>query len=188
MEKDCVNDAFDILLDELESVIKDLNKEGAEAFSKQRYEKEVESLRLNGIELKNFKIKLENLQSEWNQKFDNFSKKKVKVETVRTIPSHKKSTKTKLKIIFENGETIQENKAYLTFAKALYKFGFRKILALNLNVRGLPLVSKTKAKTKYKQYELEGYYITTHSSTDEKRNMLELIAKELNQQIEVQII
>ena len=64
MQKNEVNEAFEILLEELEVVIDLLNEAGAEAFKKSDYEKVKESIE-RATQITEFREKVKSLQKEW---------------------------------------------------------------------------------------------------------------------------
>ena len=185
MKTDDVNVAFDIILEELDSVIEDLNEEGSRAFSERRYE-EASRLSDTGSGLVRFKNKLEGLKDEWNSKIDPATRKRFKVEIKRPLPSHKKGPRTNLSVKFRNGPTIQRSKAKDAFVATIKQFGIEKVKGLNLQVRGIPLVSDAKSD-RYSQTKVDRYFVITHSSTLEKKQTLEEIANKLRVPITVNI-
>ncbi len=70
MDKNEVNIAFEILLEEIEEVFNILTKEGEKAFKEKDFEKATE-LSKNGENLKNFRQKVKTLQEEWQNIFAN---------------------------------------------------------------------------------------------------------------------
>jgi len=64
MQKNEVNEAFEILLEELEVVINLLNEGGGEAFKKGDYDKVKESIE-KATQITEFREKIKSLQKEW---------------------------------------------------------------------------------------------------------------------------
>jgi len=69
MNNNEINDAFEILLDEIERVFNMISKEGEEAFKNQDFDK-AKSLSEYGEQLKSFREKVRALQNEWQTIFD----------------------------------------------------------------------------------------------------------------------
>ena len=189
MNSDGVSTAFQIILEEIDSVVTDVNSQGAAHFRNNDYPKAEESLSA-GRKLKAFRIKLESLKEEWISGLDEPTRRKVLVQPAtvsRSISSSNKSSKTILVIKFKDGTILFESKANETFAKALEKFGLDRVAALKIRVNNFDLVSKTKSEN-YSQTEVDGYFIMTHSSTEAKRDKLVEIAAKLKYEISVDIV
>lgn len=184
MKTDDVNAAFDIIVEELDSVIEDLNEEGGRAFSKCLYD---EASRLSdiGSALVDFKNKLEGLKDEWTNKIDPSTRKRFKVKIKRTLKSSKKSPRTNITVKFKNGPTIQRPKAKDAFVATIEKFGIDKVKGLTLQLRGIPLVSDTKSN-QYSQSKVGRYYVITLQH-QRKKQILEKIANKLQIPITVDI-
>jgi len=67
-EQNEVNEAFELLLEEVESVIEELNEEAEKTFKLREYEK-VKSLIEEATKLTEFREKIKNLQKEWQTLF-----------------------------------------------------------------------------------------------------------------------
>lgn len=79
-----------------------------------------------------------------------------------------KSKKTCLSVKFPGETTIENSYAYETFIDTILKIGVEKVSELNMKWVGLPLVLKEKDDF-YNQYETKnGWWIVTHSSTNQK--------------------
>lgn len=95
---------------------------------------------------------------------------------------------TRLRIVVV-GRTIEEARAKDSFVEALRLLGFEKVEALGKKLRGIPLVSRNPCHDKkYDQAKRDGWYITVHSSTSEKRALLEEIGAILRVPISVGVI
>ena len=68
MDRNEVSTAFEIVLEEVESVVDSLNNEGAEAFQKSDYET-AKGLIEDATRLTDFRTKVRNLQKEWDTLF-----------------------------------------------------------------------------------------------------------------------
>lgn len=94
---------------------------------------------------------------------------------------------TRLRIIV-SGTVIEEARAKDSVVEALRLMGFDRVARLGKTLRGNPLVSRTKSLGQYDQALRDGWYVTVHSSTDEKRKLLESIGAALGVPIVVEII
>ncbi|HEX5154335.1 MAG TPA: helicase-related protein [Parafilimonas sp.] len=97
---------------------------------------------------------------------------------------------TKLKVIFPNGKIIFHNKAAKTLVNTIVEIGIDKVQSLNLINDGVPLVSNQKDnKYKSSQYEVShGLYVITHSSTQQKKKLLENISEKFGLGLKIEII
>lgn len=87
------------------------------------------------------------------------------------------ATKTGLCVYRKNGTIIQEHDAATTFTSAIIEAGLVKVRELGLKFCRVNLVSTTKDK-KYGKAQREaapGLYVLTHSSTKDKKKMLDKI-------------
>jgi hypothetical protein len=186
MKRDGVSVAFEMILEEIQSVEAQLNQEGASAFQQSRY-KDADRLSATGKELGAFRGKLEALRKEWNVGIDVHIRERVKVEPGYHIPHHTKGPKTNLRITLENGRVIQRPTAAKAMADAIEAMGVEKVRALGITVSGVPLVG-TEPHPKYVQTSVGKYLVCTHSNTKSKKEHLESAAKQLNYNLKVEII
>jgi hypothetical protein len=128
---------------------------------------------------------------EWVSGLDEPTRRQVQVQTsnvAKTFAFAPKSQKTLLVVKFKDGTVLFESIAAETFAKAIKKFGFLRVMDLKHKVCNVPLVSKQRPDTTYTINNTEGYFIMTHSNTGDKRDLLLKIAEELKEQITVDIV
>ena len=86
---------------------------------------------------------------------------------------------------------IEEKKAAMTFVKTLECIGFDKVSMLGLKCCATPLVSKNKPAQNgnYPNYkQLKDWYVITHSSTEDKKQILDEISQKLNLNMKVNIV
>ena len=98
--------------------------------------------------------------------------------------------KTGLCIYRKDGSILQEQDAATTFTSAIVEAGLVKVRELNLKHCRINIVSTTKDK-KYGRAQREaapGLYVLTHSSTKEKKKMLDKINKSLNMGWTIEIV
>ena len=188
MNQDGVNIAFELMLDEIQMVINQLNDEGAGFFKNGDYSK-AQQLGAVGTELNSFRQKLEKLQSEWNRGFDASTRSRINTNRIESrIPFKKKGRITKLAIIFPDGTKINENSAAQTFVNAIAKLGVERVKSLNLFINRVPLVSSFKDKRySTSQFPCGSYFIITHSSTKQKKILIDSISKKLKEDIKTEI-
>jgi hypothetical protein len=88
---------------------------------------------------------------------------------------------------FNDGREINDYFAADTFAMAIKEMGIPKVEALGITERGLPLVGTQRSRD-YNQRQIDGRYICVHSSTKEKKETLETIARRLGVGLKVEVI
>ena len=186
---DSVDVAFELMLYELEQKSDELNAEGAAFFRNSEYDKAKERAD-HGKSLRAFRDKIELIRNEWLREHSTTFPKSEPSEIdylIRTIASATKAPKTVLVVKFLDGETLYEKVAADTFVQTIKKFGLEKVRQLEIEInRGL-LVSKVKPE-RYQYYKEGDYFIVTHSSTAQKKDILEKIAAILNVPITVNIV
>lgn len=189
MGTDSVSAAFDLILEEIGAVVAEVHSQGATFLSQGQY-REAESIISSAKELSKFRGKLESLKQEWLIGLDATTRAKVKVEPTTvayTIESHSKSPKTALKVKFPDGTVLFKDSAANTFIATLQKLGLQRVSALGHQCYKYPLVSKEKAP-KYNSAAVDGYWVMTHSSTEDKRKQLVDIATGLKVGLTVDIV
>lgn len=98
--------------------------------------------------------------------------------------------KTGLCIYRKDGSILQEHDAATTFTSAIVEAGLVKVRELGLKFCRINIVATTKDK-KYGRAQREaapGLYVLTHSSTKEKKKMLDKINKSLNMGWTIEIV
>jgi len=97
-----------------------------------------------------------------------------------------KSAPKLLKIHFPDGLVIFNDKASVTFAEVIEYIGIEKVERLGIRVSGQPLISKEPCRQQQKQ--VGEWFITTHSSTETKKNILENLSNTFQLDLIVEII
>lgn len=187
-----VSTAFELMRLELEVEVERLNSAGATAFRASDYEKAEELIR-QGRQLKEFCDRVSELEGEWLREFASAEKTDQngtstipEADIARKILAHSKSSKTSLLVRFVDGTVIAERTAALTLAKTIQKIGFGRVEGLGILVNGEAIVSKSKS-LKYNDTLIDGRYIKTHSSTQQKARNLVQISEALGLDLEVQV-
>lgn len=186
MKSDGVSVAFSLILDEIQVVEAQLNREGATAFSKSQYN-DAATISSSGKKLEEFRSKLKNLHSEWSSGIDIKTRERVKIEPGYSIKPHLKGAPTAIKVVLENGCVIQSNTAAQTMADTIEYFGVEHVRDLQIMINGIELVSMFK-HSKYGQTRVGKFYVCTHSNNNNKKKMLEQLAKKLNRPLTVKIL
>ena len=190
MNTDSVSVVFQIILEEIENVVSEVNGQGAAFLQNDDYQK-AEDVITSGRKLAAFRNKLDALKQEWIVGLADPIRAKVQVASAKVthaIESAPKSPKTVLVVRFADGTTMSEAVAADTFAKTIRKLGLQLVGRLGMKVNNYPLVSKQRSTATYSQTEIDGYWVMTHSSTEDKRKKLMEIASALNIQLYVDII
>ncbi len=108
----------------------------------------------------------------------------------RTTKKGQIAPRTGLCIYRRDGSILQEHDAATTFTSAIVEAGLLRVRQLDLRFCRINIVSTTKDK-KYggAQREVEpGLYVLTHSSTADKKKMLDRISNRLNLGWKVEIV
>jgi hypothetical protein len=98
--------------------------------------------------------------------------------------------RTGLCIYRKDGSILQERDAATTFTSAIMEAGLMRVRELNVRFCGINVVSTTKDK-KYGNTQREaasGLFVLTHSSTKDKKKMLDKINKTLKMGWRIEIV
>ena len=98
--------------------------------------------------------------------------------TKRKNPVEHINEKTVLRVTFPDGTVMEDKKAKITFTRTIQKIGLMRVRNLGIAFCGVPIVSNTLDK-KYGKTQVPvegGLYVMTHSSTHDKKKMLDKIA------------
>lgn len=189
MKNDSVTTAFEIILEEIASVVSAVNLQGADFLKNDEYPKAKAAME-TGTRLHAFHQKLKLLKEEWGSGLDEPTRRQVNIEAsvvTKTIASGPKAPKTVLVVKFGDGTVLVGGNAAETFSNALKKFGLQRVIELGEKVYSFPLVSKQRSE-KYSQTKIDEYLVLTHSSTEDKRDRLLKIADVLKEKITVDIV
>lgn len=119
--------------------------------------------------------------------FEN-KKQAIDKEKGYSVAYHSKSKKTVLAITFPNGKMISNQFASQTFCDVIEIIGIEKVRKLDMICCGVRLVDN-KRDDFYNQYQVNSNtFIITHSSTREKKRMLDEISDKLGLGLKVEII
>lgn len=187
---DSVSTAFELMFVELDGEEEGLNSKGADAFQNSEYDVAQELID-KARKLKAFRDRLQTLAEEWQEDFSQEFPEEVVPDAVeearRTIMFAQKSAKTTLLVRFPEGDVIANPVAAQTFADTIERLGLARVSALGLTRNNENLVSKTPS-VKYRDIEINGYFVKTHSSTKDKKRFLDEIAARLGVGLDVKIV
>ena len=110
--------------------------------------------------------------------------------TKRRNPVERINEKSVLRVTFPDGTVIEDKKAKMTFTKTIQKLGLMRVRNLGIAFCGVPIVSNTLDK-KYGKTQVPvegGLYVMTHSSTHDKKKMLDKISTRLGIKLKVEEI
>lgn len=102
---------------------------------------------------------------------------------------HAPAPKSSLTITFPDGKVIAGKKAADCFIQAIGRIGCHRIRPLELLLNSEPLIADAPSE-KYKSAwhkTPDGFYVSTHSSTEAKKNLLETISKKLDLGLKIEI-
>jgi uncharacterized protein YukE len=182
-----VTTAFQRLGEEIESLAEGIARQGADAFRDKRY-KDAQALAKIGERLRELGRSIEGMTQEWRDLTGGFTERRSDHVTAVCDPpiKGKRGVRKRLRVTFGDGRTVEEHLAADTFVETLRLIGFPKVMTPGFRVRGIPLVSRTPSDS-YQQRRVDGYYVTTHSSTAEKKEMLETLARRLALRLRVEM-
>ncbi len=113
------------------------------------------------------------------------SPKKHVLPNKKTFTSKKSSSKLSVTIA---GKQIQLDTVANTFVAVLEDMGLERVENLGTKLSGVPLISKTPP-TGYQRYKQCGpWFITTHSSTNDKKQLLERVGAQLRVPVQVKVV
>ena len=110
--------------------------------------------------------------------------------TKRRNPVERINEKSVLRVTFPDGTVIEDKKAKMAFTKTIQKIGLMRVRNLGIAFCGVPIVSNTLDK-KYGKTQVPvegGLYVMTHSSTHDKKKMLDKISTRLGVKLIVEEI
>lgn len=178
--------ALQTINDVLERKIESLNKRGAELFRESNYA-EAQKKAEQGKTLAHFKSKAEDLHKDWLfLGKDIFLDHEVKDYENQNSTRRRKAPQ-KLIVRFENDDRIFESSAAETFSRAIAKIGISKVENLGIKRLNHPLVSLSPPD-KYQSNFVDGYYIVTHFSTEDKRRLLLEIGERLGVSLQADLV
>ena len=104
-------------------------------------------------------------------------------------PKITKAPPMRLRVMFPDGTVVFEKKAVDTFVKSLQGIGLERVSEIKSVRRyGHPIVSRERNESVRNVRELDGFFVQTHSSTEEKGKYVRDFARALRMDIEVDLI
>lgn len=108
-------------------------------------------------------------------------------QSTSTGSTNKKGPATSLEVRIGTKVFVGPNAAK-AFCRAIEAIGFERIAHLDLTVSGLPLISLKRPGKKRTAARMGDWYVVTHSSTRDKKAVLEQAAEMLAIPIRVRIV
>ncbi|MDE0089393.1 MAG: type I restriction endonuclease [Candidatus Poribacteria bacterium] len=93
----------------------------------------------------------------------------------------------RIRVTMSDGEVIERKNGLTTFIEVIEKLGIERVKDLNLIRNTIPLISTSKDPA-HAQHQLGDYYIVKRMSTKNKKRILDRIAKELEIDLEVELV
>ncbi len=204
MNQDGVAAAFELIIEGIETIAEEIASEGAKAFRDKAYDA-AQKLSDDGKLLQEFRSKIDAMLKDWQravevpirQRFDGSRFQSLLLESERTAVgtraglkptrAHTKAPKSRIRVTFSDGTTIEEYYAADTFALAIRHLGLGRVENLRMTQRNLSLVGDIRSD-QYDQRRVDGKYIVTHSSSSEKKDILDTIARRLGVHLDVVIV
>lgn len=189
MKTDGIAAAFELIIEEIEAAASEIATQGSQAFHDKAYDT-AQQLSEGGKSLQSFRAKVVELLEEWQSGIDVTTRQRFSTprpKAVRKMKTHTKGRRTRLRVTFDGGPTIEEYYAADTFALALQRMGFDRVAGLGITERNMPLVGDIRSD-QYGQRRVDGKWVCTHSSTPEKKETLERVAKKLGVGLRVEIV
>ncbi|MDQ6632792.1 MAG: hypothetical protein M3Y82_13720 [Verrucomicrobiota bacterium] len=178
--------AFEIIMDEIQTEADKIAERGTAAFKTRDYS-EAQKLGDVGHRLDEFRKKVDTLLSEWQAGIDVTYRRNFSIKALPESKQTKRRKNTKLRVRFADGPEIEEYFAADTFALAIKELGIDRIEKLGYLDNGEPLISPRMHPT-YQHRKFGDKYLSTHSSTERKKDMIEQIAKQLGRKVTVTVI
>lgn len=174
---DPVSVKFVELIHSLSNIADDLKMACAEASLEGNFSRVLE-LSQSSMQLQAFAKDTSSLMERWQV---GISPQTVKPKKSITHSKHRDhvSSRKQLHVTLE-GKVFQKPKATDTFVDVLEFIGLERVANLNKRLSGISLISK-KATTDYQSQRKVGmWYITTHSSVNDMKKLLDEIGRDLN--------
>ena len=111
----------------------------------------------------------------------------TKIVQEKPEQDNKKLTFKRLRVTLSDEEVIEHKSGLNTFIEVIEKLGIERVKDLNLIRNTIPLISTSK-DPKHAQHQIGEYYIVKRMSTRNKKLILDRIAKELDIDLEVELV
>lgn len=107
-----------------------------------------------------------------------------------TEAKSKREKATKIKVTFPAGTVIAKSRASETLSRVIEKIGIEKVWGLDLKMSGKQLVSRAiqNHKGANSPHKIGDYYVTVHSNTATKIEVLETISRKLDLNLQIEKI
>lgn len=187
--------ALDLVKEEVDKESRRIFTAGGEALKEGKIKPAKEAIAY-AEELAEFVGKIQKLGEEWlklEAKIDSAAPEVKEIVLPTQLKKEKKgftrvvtnlAPKTNFEVIFPDGKTISDKKAYWVLARTIESLGAEKVASLGLLCGGEPLVTKNQkllAKHPTAVAKIKGgWFVKTHSGTAAKVSYVKKIASALN--------
>ena len=186
-----ITESFNTIIKELNRIADDIKLTCASAIMDDDYDK-ADASKNAIMNIKNFMQDLNELSTRWNQGIFNVPvpEKMPQTTNFNELSVRRKNQKTRLLVTYlANNQQIQGRTAAETFVETLRLFKFEQVAALNKQVAGYPLVSKTKFNPESNRYLKCGdWFVNFPSNTQYKKTFLDEISAALKIPIRVDVV
>jgi hypothetical protein len=113
-----------------------------------------------------------------------------KTHAKHRVKTTEKAGATRLRVTMPDGTVIAEPKSTQTMCRVVQAIGVDRVRGLGMKLCKVPLIANT-LDAKYGSTQLplgNGWYVITHSSTVDKKKILDKIAKSLGLKMKVEIV
>jgi hypothetical protein len=166
--------------------IETLNRRGAELFKASNYA-EAQKKAEHGKILAHFQLKADDLFRDWLTISKEILLDSEVGKEENSNAARKRRTAQKLIVSFSDGDRIFETSAAETFSKAIAKIGVSRVENLGIKRLNHPLVS-LNPPDKYQSNFVDGHYVVTHFSTEDKRRLLLEIGDKLGIPLQADLV
>jgi hypothetical protein len=187
-----VSDKFSDLIHALNYVADDIKIACAEASLDGDFTK-VAELFETSRQIQAFIKDASDLSNRWDKDVleSTTSSKQTTTSLKQTSPPKKmiagKKPRSKLCVTID-GQQIQCDTAADTFVATLEIMGFERVESLQKKLSGIPLLSKTRPTGYQNNKQCGAWFVTTHSSTRDMKNLLEKLGAELRIPVQIAIV
>ncbi len=188
MRKDGVNDALDLVLEEMEQIIAEHKSEITQITEAGQFDK-VRDKATIGAQLEKFRIEISGFRDRWMTEPWGTIVTQTPPRPPRDIRSVKRGPDKLVVTFLDTGERLEHANATITFVETIRLMGVERVKALGLTSRGGPLISEQRRTDIPHVHEVNGHYVaTTQDANAVKKKRLEDIAHKLSIKIKAESV
>lgn len=188
MRKDGVDDALDLVMEELDKIIAEHKSEITQITEAGQFDKVKEKAEI-GAHLEAFRVEISDFRDRWTTEPWSGISKKTPPGPSQNMRSVKRGPDKLVVTFLETGERLDHSNATITFVQAIRRMGVERVKALGLTVRGGPMISDQRRTDIPHIHEVDGFYVaTTQDATAVKKKHLEDMARKLSIRIKAESV